>query len=220
MARMDLHPPQGSIARRRASPSSTLRRSRDAERRWAPPCAPSWSAPCDVAGRTRAARGGADRRRPAPSAPAPTSAEAAGARPRTGADLQELVLRYYNPVRADGCATLPMPLVTAVNGVAAGIGCSFALHGRPHASRGRERRLRCRPSPRSAWCPTGAPPGCCRAWSARRGPWRWCCSATPCRPRTRRGLGPDQPLRARRRGRWPPRWTWRGGWPTARPRSA
>lgn len=43
-------------------------------------------------------------------------------------DLQALVERFYNPV-AERLRDLPFPLVTAVNGVAAGIGCAFALAG-------------------------------------------------------------------------------------------
>ena len=43
-------------------------------------------------------------------------------------DLQKVVERYYNPL-ADQLRTLDLPLVVAINGVAAGIGCSFALMG-------------------------------------------------------------------------------------------
>ncbi len=43
-------------------------------------------------------------------------------------DLQILVERYYNPL-AEQLRRLELPLVVAVNGVAAGIGCSFALMG-------------------------------------------------------------------------------------------
>lgn len=43
-------------------------------------------------------------------------------------DLQAVVERFYNPL-ADQLRALGLPLVTAVNGVAAGIGCSFALMG-------------------------------------------------------------------------------------------
>ncbi|HTI67320.1 MAG TPA: enoyl-CoA hydratase-related protein [Caulobacteraceae bacterium] len=43
-------------------------------------------------------------------------------------DLQGVVERFYNPL-ADRLRTLDLPLVVAINGVAAGIGCSFALMG-------------------------------------------------------------------------------------------
>jgi 2-(1,2-epoxy-1,2-dihydrophenyl)acetyl-CoA isomerase len=43
-------------------------------------------------------------------------------------DLETLVERYYNPL-ADQLRRLEQPLVVAVNGVAAGIGASFALMG-------------------------------------------------------------------------------------------
>jgi 2-(1,2-epoxy-1,2-dihydrophenyl)acetyl-CoA isomerase len=43
-------------------------------------------------------------------------------------DLEALVLRYYNPL-AEQLRRLELPLVVAVNGVAAGIGASFALMG-------------------------------------------------------------------------------------------
>lgn len=43
-------------------------------------------------------------------------------------DLKSLVEQYYNPL-ADQLRRLELPLVVAVNGVAAGIGASFALMG-------------------------------------------------------------------------------------------
>jgi len=43
-------------------------------------------------------------------------------------DLQSLVEGFYNPL-ARTLRDLPFPLVTAVNGTAAGIGCAFALAG-------------------------------------------------------------------------------------------
>ena len=46
-----------------------------------------------------------------------------------------------------------------------------------------------RPSPRSAWCPTPAAPGCCRGWSAARARWAWRCWATSCRRPRRRSIG-------------------------------
>jgi 2-(1,2-epoxy-1,2-dihydrophenyl)acetyl-CoA isomerase len=42
------------------------------------------------------------------------------------ADLEAAVTRFYNPL-AMRLRTLPFPLVAAVNGVAAGIGCAYAL---------------------------------------------------------------------------------------------
>jgi 2-(1,2-epoxy-1,2-dihydrophenyl)acetyl-CoA isomerase len=56
--------------------------------------------------------------------------DAAAAIPAQGGepDLQAVVERFYNPL-ADQLRALDVPLVTAVNGVAAGIGCSFALMG-------------------------------------------------------------------------------------------
>lgn len=43
-------------------------------------------------------------------------------------DLEAIVTRYYNPV-ARAIRALPVPLVTAVTGAAAGIGASFAFQG-------------------------------------------------------------------------------------------
>jgi 2-(1,2-epoxy-1,2-dihydrophenyl)acetyl-CoA isomerase len=56
--------------------------------------------------------------------------DAAAAIPSAGGlpDLQGVVERFYNPL-AETLRALPFPLVTAVNGVAAGIGCAFALAG-------------------------------------------------------------------------------------------
>jgi 2-(1,2-epoxy-1,2-dihydrophenyl)acetyl-CoA isomerase len=42
------------------------------------------------------------------------------------ADLEAAVLQFYNPL-AERLRTLPFPLVAAVNGIAAGIGCAYAL---------------------------------------------------------------------------------------------
>jgi 2-(1,2-epoxy-1,2-dihydrophenyl)acetyl-CoA isomerase len=56
--------------------------------------------------------------------------DAAAAIPAQGSepDLQGVVERFYNPL-ADQLRRLDLPLVTAVNGVAAGIGCTLALMG-------------------------------------------------------------------------------------------
>jgi 2-(1,2-epoxy-1,2-dihydrophenyl)acetyl-CoA isomerase len=56
--------------------------------------------------------------------------DAAAAFPSAGGlpDLQAVVERFYNPL-VDTLRALPFPLVTAVNGVAAGIGCAIALSG-------------------------------------------------------------------------------------------
>ena len=43
-------------------------------------------------------------------------------------DVQDYVERLYNPL-AQTLRDLPFPLVTAINGVAAGIGCAYALAG-------------------------------------------------------------------------------------------
>ena len=43
-------------------------------------------------------------------------------------DVQDYVERLYNPL-AETLRGLPFPLVTAINGVAAGIGCAYALAG-------------------------------------------------------------------------------------------
>ena len=57
-------------------------------------------------------------------------ADAAALAPADGGlpDLQRVVERFYNPLLRT-LNTLPFPLVTAVNGVAAGIGCPVALAG-------------------------------------------------------------------------------------------
>ena len=56
--------------------------------------------------------------------------DAAAAIPAAGGlpDLQAVVERFYNPL-LETLRALPFPLVTAVNGVAAGIGCPIALAG-------------------------------------------------------------------------------------------
>ncbi|BCQ62269.1 hypothetical protein PBOI14_40190 [Pseudomonas sp. Boi14] len=93
-----------------------------------------------------------------------------GAAPDLGASIET----FYNPlVRA--LRDLPLPVICAVNGVAAGPGptCPWpAIWYWPHA-----RQALSRPSASSGWFPIPAVPGCCRAWWAWPGPRPWPCSA-------------------------------------------
>ena len=70
----------------------------------------------------------------------------------------------YNPL-VSLLRDFPLPIVTAINGPAAGVGCSIALLGDIVVAAESAYFLQ-------AWCRTAARPTCCPAWSARRGPWR------------------------------------------------
>jgi len=68
----------------------------------------------------------------------------------------------YNPL-VTTIRDLPVPLVTAVNGAAAGIGCSFALLKTPTS---------CKPSAGLAWSPMAGRPICWRALLAVPARWK------------------------------------------------
>ena len=75
--------------------------------------------------------------------------------PTPGAPPKDLGARdraLYKPL-ALRLRSMPVPVIAAVNGVAAGAGANLALALRPRGRR-RARRASSRPSPRSAWCPT------------------------------------------------------------------
>src|SRR5947207_3019433 len=98
--------------------------------------------------------------------------EIVGASP---ADLDRL-LAHYHPLILK-IRALPIPVVCAVNGVAAGAGANLA------PLPGCRRRALCRPSPASAWSRIAAALGFCRASSARPAPARSLSSPSRCRPR-------------------------------------
>jgi 2-(1,2-epoxy-1,2-dihydrophenyl)acetyl-CoA isomerase len=80
-------------------------------------------------------------------------------------DVGNVIERYYKPL-ALRLRSMPMPVIAAVNGVAAGAGASLALGcDFVIAARSASRRL--------ASCPMPGAPGCCRAWSAARTRSRW-----------------------------------------------
>ncbi len=102
-------------------------------------------------------------------------------------DVGSAIERFYKPL-ALRIRSMPVPVVAAVNGVAAGAGrelrAAAATSSSPRARRASSRR-----SPRSAWFPIAAAPGSCRAWSAAPTRWRWRCSATSSAPKTRCASG-------------------------------
>jgi len=81
--------------------------------------------------------------------------------PDAGARLES----HFNPL-LERLFALPVPFITAVNGPAAGAGCSFALAGTSCSPA--SRLTSCRRSSISAWFPTSARHGCCRGWPGAR----------------------------------------------------
>ncbi len=87
-----------------------------------------------------------------------------------GVDVGAVIEAYYRPL-ANRLRSMPVPVIAAVNGVAAGAGPAWrcaATWSSPRAARASSR-----PSVASAWCRTAAAPGCCRAWWAGPAPWAW-----------------------------------------------
>ena len=72
----------------------------------------------------------------------------------------------FNPLML-ALAGLDVPVVTAVNGAAAGIGCTLALSGDLIVA---------------GWCPMAARPGCCPRRRASRRRWKQCCWASVFQP--------------------------------------
>ena len=102
-------------------------------------------------------------------------------------DLGESIEKNYRPLVL-GLRALPMPVVCAVNGVAAGAGANIAL-ACDIVDRRANRRASSRRSARSASFPTPAARTSCRASSARRARWASRSSATSCRRSRRREWG-------------------------------
>ena len=178
-------------------------------RRCTPSCAPRSTPPPPTA-RVRCVAAS-----PAPaaaSAPARISTTRHGRRAPTASPTSApSIERYYKPL-ALRLQAMPVPVVCAVNGVAAGAGANFALLLRHRARRALGELhpgvLEDRPDPRLRRHLAAAAPGGPRA--AR---WRWRCSATSSAAEDAERLGliwkcvddADLPARGRRAGRraWP-----------------
>lgn len=97
-------------------------------------------------------------------------------------DLGESIEKNYNPlIRA--LRDLPMPVICAVNGVAAGAGANIALAC--DITLAAKSASFIQAFARSAWCRTPAAPGPCRArsaWPAPRPSPCWATSSAPSRP--------------------------------------
>ncbi len=96
-------------------------------------------------------------------------------------DLGASIENHYKPLLLR-LRALRMPTVCAVNGVAAGAGANIPFACDSSSRHGR--RASSSRFPSSAWFPTVAVPGGCRAWSGRRARWALRCWATRC-PRSR-----------------------------------
>lgn len=94
-------------------------------------------------------------------------------------DLGASIDTYYNPL-VRTLRDLPLPVICAVNGVAAGAGaniplaCDLVLAARSASFIQAFCKI--------GWCQTLAGPGCCRAWSAWHGPKPWPCWANALAP--------------------------------------
>ena len=85
-------------------------------------------------------------------------------------DLGRVLRDCYYPVLRQ-MRDFKMPLLVAVNGPALGFGLSLALMG--DIVLAARSAFSSSPFRASAWCPTAARLGCCRASSAWRGPRSW-----------------------------------------------
>ena len=74
--------------------------------------------------------------------------------------VHRALVDHFNPLFLT-LADLPIPIVSAVRGAAAGIGCSLALAADFCVAS--EGAFSSTPSSISAWCPTAGQAGCCRA---------------------------------------------------------
>ena len=85
-----------------------------------------------------------------------------------GDDIVAGVMKYYWPT-FKALRECRVPIVVAVNGVAAGGGFSLAMAGDMIVAGVRRVSFRC--SAGSRWCPISVRRGCCRAWSAGSARW-------------------------------------------------
>ena len=86
-------------------------------------------------------------------------------------DLGESIEKRYNPLLRR-LTSMPMPVICAVNGVAAGAGANIAL-ACDIVIAAKKREIHPDRSPISASFPIAAAPGRCRALPARRVRWVW-----------------------------------------------